>query len=95
MEQNKSARIWQWAVLLLVLCNIGLIVTIWLRPLQQGPPGRETPRDYVIRNLKFNAQQVQKYDVLVAAHQDAMKHLRADAGTYRDLLITNLKYPGG
>ena len=94
MEQNKSTRIWQWAVLLLVLCNIGLIVTIWLKPSTQWLPARETPRDFVIRNLKFDAQQVQKYDVLVTAHHEAMKRLGADAVSYRNALFTNLKYAG-
>lgn len=94
MEQNKSTLIWQWAVLLLVLCNIGLIVTIWLKPATQWQPAMETPRDFVIRNLKFDAQQVQKYDVLVTAHHEAMKRLGTDAASYRNALFTNLKYAG-
>ncbi len=91
MDQNKSTRIWQWAVLLLVLCNIGLIVTIWLRPLHMGPPRGETPHDYVIRSLKFTEDQVKKYDLLVSDHQKAMRQLREESARYHTLLFANFK----
>ena len=91
MNENKGIRIWQRAVLLLVLCNIGLILTIWLKPKQEsGPPHGETPRDFVIRSLKFNNDQIAKYDVLVKEHQQAMRQLRQEAMEYRQLLFSNL-----
>jgi len=84
-------RIWQWAVLLLVLCNIGLIITIWLRPLHGGPPPHGGPRDFVIQQLKFTEDQVKKYDVLIQEHQKAMQKLRHDANELRTELFANLK----
>ena len=98
MNEQKGIRLWQWAVLLLVLCNIGLIVTIWLKPPQQqpqpsGPPpqGGGGPRDYVVRELKFTDEQTKKYDVLVHDHQQAMQRLRHDAMDLRKQLFANLK----
>jgi protein CpxP len=91
MNENKGIRLWQWAVLLLVLCNAGLILTIWLKPHHDGPPGGETPRDYVIRNLKFSEDQVKKYDVLIEQHQQDMRQLRKNASEYRQQLFAGIK----
>ncbi|MCD6011816.1 MAG: hypothetical protein K0Q79_1678 [Flavipsychrobacter sp.] len=84
-------RILQWIIALLVLCNMGLILTIWLKPTHDDPPPHETPRDYVIRTLKFSAGQVAKYDVLIKDHQHAMHELRDKASKYRTTLFANLK----
>ncbi len=91
MNENKGIRLWQWAVLLLVLCNIGLIATIWLKPQHDGPPRGGSPRDFVIKELKFTDDQTKKYDVLVQAHQEAMRKLRHDAADLRHELFANLK----
>jgi len=91
MEQ-KGLRIWKIAVVVLVLCNIGLMLTIWLKPSmsEQRGPGHETPRDYVIRNLKMTEAQVKQYDVLIQDHQASMHQLRDQAQGYRQQLFTGL-----
>jgi len=89
---NRGIKILVWVIVLLVLCNIGLLLTIWLKPgKQSGPPQGETPRDFVIRSLKFSDDQVKKYDVLVQQHQQDMHKLRHEAMDYRQLLFANLK----
>lgn len=90
MNDNKGTGIWQWAVLLLVLCNTGLIVTMWLKPHREGPPRGISPRDQVISSLKFNDEQVKKYDVLVRAHQEEMRKLRDEGSALREALFSNL-----
>ncbi len=94
MDQNKNNRLLQWAVILLVLCNIGLILTIWLKP--NLPFGRkpEEPRDFVIRNLKFSDDQVKKYDALISVHKTEMNRLRKESMNYRQQLFDNLKNNG-
>ena len=91
MNDNKYLRFWKWAVILLVLCNIGLIATIWFKPHDQGGPrhGEET-RNYVIKTLKFSDEQVKQYDALIALHQEAMKQVRREAMDSRTQLFTNL-----
>jgi len=89
--ENKGMRILQWTILLLVLCNIGLIITIWCRPHPGGPPPGESTRDYIVRSLKFSGEQTQKYDALVKEHQQGMKKLRHDAVEYRSLFFAGLK----
>lgn len=90
---NKT-NILKWMVGLLVLCNIGLIVTLWLKPGATGPERHETPRDYVIRNLDFTEGQVDAYDVLIHAHRQAMNDLREEAMQYRRMLFSSLAKPG-
>jgi protein CpxP len=89
--ENKRMRILQWTVGLLVLCNIALIATIWIRSGKDGTQHRESPRDYVIRNLNFSDEQIQKYDVLIKAHRVAMRRLNDEANEYRTALFANLK----
>jgi len=88
-------KIWQWAVLLLVLCNMALLLTIWLKPHAGGPPRGESPRDFVVRSLKFSDAQTRQYDVLVKEHQEAMRKLRREAAEYRQALFTNLGKDNG
>ena len=93
MNDNKGIKLLRWAVLLLVLCNIGLIVTIWIKPHSEaghGPMNGETPRDFVVRNLKFSEEQTRQYDAMVKDHQQAMRQLRHEAMDYRQSLFSNL-----
>ncbi len=83
-------RILQWIIGVLVLCNIGLMSFIWLRPHAGGPPPGETPRDYVIRSLGFTADQVKKYDALIKDHHSRMQQLKHEADGYRHALFANL-----
>ena len=74
-----------------MLCNIGLIVTLFLKPSMHKGARGETPRDFVIRNLKFSDEQVKQYDLLIKDHQGAMRRLREEAKEYRQALFANLK----
>lgn len=88
-------RILQWTVALLVLCNVALMLTIWLKPHPGHPPGGESPRDYVIRNVRFTDDQIKQYDVLIKKHRDQMKQLRDSADEYRKQLFSGLKDDAG
>ncbi|MCW3121618.1 MAG: hypothetical protein JWQ38_1110 [Flavipsychrobacter sp.] len=90
MAAQTSTRIWQWAAILLLLCNIGLILTIWLKPGRQDHGRRETPRDFVIRNLQFTDKQVADYDLLIKDHRAAMNRLHKDNMGYRQTLFATL-----
>ena len=94
MSTIKTYRILVWAVILLLLCNIALVLTIWLKPAVQSGPRGESPRDFVIRNLKFTDEQVRQYDVLVHEHQQAMRRLRHEAMDYRRALFAHMKNDG-
>lgn len=88
---EKRLNIWKWATLLLILCNVVLMAVLWLKPNTDKFPPRETPRDYVVRSLKFTEDQSNRYDGLVKEHQQAMRELRKEAMEYRKLLFANLK----
>jgi protein CpxP len=94
---KEGLKFWKIAVVLLVLCNIGLMLTLWLKPQVDGggPPRRESPRDIIVRQLKFTDEQVKQYDVLIREHQDSMQRLRDGAKNYRQQLFENLKNTSG
>jgi protein CpxP len=92
MSANNGTKIWQWLVGLLVLCNIVLIVMMWLKPHREGPPhGGQRARERIINELKFSEEQVNKYEPLIQEHQQAMGKLRHEGNQYRESLYTNLK----
>lgn len=97
MDSNKAIRIWQVTAILLVLCNIGLILTLWLKPAVQNDdrPRHGGPRNFVIRSLKFSDAQVAQYDELIHDHQHAMRTLREEAMGYRQQLFEQLKDGSG
>ena len=90
MQENKTIRIWQWSVILLVLCNIGLILTIWLKPHRPDGRGGERTRDYVISQLKLTDAQTKEYDVLIKDHHQAMLQLQKAAKSYHEQLFAGL-----
>lgn len=92
MNTNKGLNILLLVIGVLVLCNIGLMFMMWYKPaVQEWQPGKETPRDFVVRSLNFNPDQTAKYDILVKAHQQAMRRLRDEAGAYRQQLYACIK----
>ena len=90
MNDTKGYRIWQWAVLLLVLCNIGLMLTLWLKPQPGGPPKGGGPKERVISSLKFTVDQVKKYEALIDEHQRQMRKLREQGSELRRMLFSGL-----
>lgn len=91
MSESRRFALLLWTVAFLVLCNVALILTVWLKPGRQNGPGGETPRDMVIRSLKFSDEQVKQYDILIQAHQESMHRLRNEATKYRQTLFENLQ----
>jgi protein CpxP len=90
MNEQRKPRLLYWTIALLVLCNIGLVTIIWFRPAGLpglGGKGHESPRDFVVRNLRFTDEQSKQYDMLVTEHQSAMHRLRKDAMAYRQQLF--------
>ena len=71
------------------------MLTIWLKPQRGGEGIRETPRDFVVKNLKFTDGQTKQYDLLVKEHQQAMRHMRQEAMVLRRQLFANLKKQAG
>lgn len=81
-------------VALLLLCNIALVGTMWLKPGRQSAPEHRGPRDFVIRSLKFTDDQVKQYDVLIEDHQRSMRRLRRESMELRQQLFNNIKNEG-
>jgi hypothetical protein len=92
MSTSNGSKFWKWAVVLLVVCNVGLMLIIWLKPrMPFGHPQGEGPRNFVIQSLKFSDEQVKKYDALINVHKHTMDSLRDQSMQYRQLLFGNLK----
>jgi len=97
MSDTKGTKIWQWAVLLLVLCNVALVAMIWLKPHPGRPagPGGDGPRNEVIERLKLTDDQVKKYDVMIKDHQSKMQELNKASRELKKQLFSNVDEKGG
>ena len=60
MKEILTIRIWQGLTGLLVLCNFCLLAVLWFKPCPKPMPPiptlpmNESPRDFVINEMKFN-----------------------------------------
>jgi hypothetical protein len=90
MIERKQLRIWQWATVLLLLCNIVLIGVVWYT-LPRG--GGNAPRDRVIAEVGLKADQVSHYEELIKDHRREMQRLRKAGRLFRDSLFAQLGKP--
>lgn len=66
---NKT-RFYQLLSVILLLCNIGLMVFLWVNK----PPHPPTqPKQFIIDKLDLNASQIIQYEQLIISHQQAIK----------------------
>ena len=96
MNSNRTFYILLVTVVLLVICNIGLMFTIWHNPNRDcpplpPPPGGHGPRNFVIEHLNLNNDQISKYDQLIKEHQQSMSDLRQSAAGLRGMLFSNVE----
>ncbi len=95
---GNNGKIWKLLVVLLLICNAGIIAFMWLRPCRPPVPppppagGQgEQARNFVIRTLNFTDEQVRQYDVLIGDHRRAMDSLRKVQSDARQQLFGGLK----
>lgn len=95
MDDRKQLRIWQWATILLLLCNAALIILVWFAPPRGGGECERNnrPRDLLIKEVGFSDAQAKQYEELITAHRDAMQRLRREGRDLRDLLFAQLGKP--
>ncbi len=96
MDDRKQLRIWQWATILLLLCNGALIGLVWFAPPRgEGEGGRNNkPHDLLVREVGLNDVQVSQYDDLVKIHRSETQRLRREGKELRDQLFALLSKPG-
>ena len=81
MEEKKGYKIWMLLVGLLMVANVALIATIWLKPTQTRPQPPASPINF-IEKLQLTAQQNKEFQLLSGAHRvkiDSLKKLGKDA----------------
>ena len=66
---DNSVKIWKWLVIVLVIINIALILSVWMKPRFGGrhphaqmPPPNGGPREMIIHELKFNDVQIKDFE---------------------------------
>ena len=98
MENVKTVRIWQILTLLLVLCNLGILLTIWIKPdrprFHDGPSGGHGgPRNFMFESLKPDENQTKAFDVLINEHHAKMEELKDQGHEIRQVYFMTLTLP--
>jgi len=96
---NKVSGIWKWTVAILVLLNLGLLATMWLKPAaqhgQEGPRmgGGERPNEMIQDKLHFTDAQTKEFDALRERHHDSIMTLQRQGQELRKQYFDMLKHP--
>ena len=82
---NKT-KLLSFAVLALLLLNFGILSFLFLTKDKERPRERRMPREIVIEQLHFDANQIAAYDVTIKMHQNAIRELDQSIRTTKNEL---------
>jgi protein CpxP len=88
--ENRNFTLLKWSVVVLVVLNIVLMASMWIRPggHRHGPPpphpGPGGPKMMIIEELKFTKEQTSKFETLVDEHRKAMRELEEKSRELRE-----------
>jgi Spy/CpxP family protein refolding chaperone len=90
MNQIKTFKI---LVVVLAIMNVSLLAVMWFHrpPMGEGPGG--SPRDrirFLMRELHFNENQREQFDVLFESHQQKMEKIKMRGKELHDLMFDEL-----
>ena len=97
MQNNSSLKIWKALVWVLVVLNVFLISSIWLKrdgthpgP-DQGPPGGEKASDFLAEQLHLSPQQTTDFTTLKHTHHEAVMALQEKGKELHQVFFDQLK----
>lgn len=92
---NKTTKWLVGLVAVLVVANIALVATIWLKKQDATaqPAARGDARDYLISSLSLNNAQVKSFDSLRKEHFERMRGYQNGMHRLKDALFEQLKWP--
>lgn len=70
-----KTKVLGFAVISLVLLNIGILGFLFFSKEKDGRIGRKMPREIVIEKLHFDENQIKEYDKVIKIHQKNIRNL--------------------
>jgi Spy/CpxP family protein refolding chaperone len=93
--ENKGGNLWKWLTAMLVVCNLALIATVWLRPQTQvqyniaGGAGHRGPLKYDDK-LNLDKEQQAKFREITTAQHARVDSLKRLAKAVREQFFANV-----
>ncbi|MCB0763222.1 MAG: hypothetical protein R2815_04230 [Flavobacteriales bacterium] len=80
------------ALVVLVLVNLGTLAVLYFgRAAHHGPAHGEGPKAIIIERLRFDAEQVKRYEAMVEKHRAAIRASDSELQETRSVLYEELK----
>jgi Spy/CpxP family protein refolding chaperone len=93
MNSSEKNKLLIWLVALLLVANAASIAMFWLGKSKQPPPPKETPKEFLIRELKMDTKQQQQFEILVTDHQQKAMFIRDRVKMLKENFFDLLKQP--
>lgn len=85
-----KTRGWQFIVAGLILVNLGLLTTIWMRRLGPPPPPPGGPGKLLARELDWTVEQQATFEDMHQLHRQRMDSLRREEGPLREAFFAGI-----
>jgi protein CpxP len=100
---EKNSKVWKWTTVIMLLCNMGLLTMILLRPCAPPPPpmhggphgGPHHLDKFIIEELDLNVDQQVKFEKLKKEHRSKIEALQKEGRKLRNSYFADLKKDGG
>jgi len=80
-----------YSVIGLILLNIGIISFLYLSRPNSNPNDNKRPKDIIIEKLRFDDNQIKKYEVIIEAHKKLVDSLNKNNREIKAELYSKLK----
>ena len=77
----------------LIVANLVLVATLWLKKEETTKPPQGDARDYLAKSLSMNEKQLQAFDELRKGHFERLRSYRQETRRLKDALFEQLKWP--
>jgi len=90
MQANNSLGIWKWLMILLLVCNIALIATIWFKPAQTNRPPHQPPVNFK-EQFNLTKEQDDHFQQIRMDQRKTIDSLKKLTNEVRTAYFANLK----
>lgn len=94
MSTGTKNKLLTWLVVLLLVANTATIAFFWLNRGKRPAEPKGSPREFLSKELNFDAKQQEQLKELVAEHRAAAEKIRPEIRKAKEAFFELIKQPG-